>query len=188
MANLDGEIDAALQGNEPLPREKVVLWIEAAANLRTLDKLYRLTDEGYYRIQPELGMEATCALIQRYLLECIRENVLDDDEILSRFEAAMTLHSWFRHLTQTEGTAPILRTAANAVTELYLASDENAQYTIETGFLEHALETAAVRPYFEHWASDERLREGWELSLQWAKDHPDGVSKPIRLIDENKEE
>lgn len=93
MSNLDDEIDAVLQSNEPIPREKVIRWIEAAPNLRTLAKLDRLRDEGYYRIQPELGMEVTCALIQRYLLECIRENVLDDEEILSRFEAAMALHS-----------------------------------------------------------------------------------------------
>lgn len=74
------------------------------------------------------------------------------------------------------------------MTEVYLASDEDAQYTIETGFLEHACETAAVRPYFDHWASDERLREAWERALAWGTAHPDGVGKPIRLIDEKEGE
>ena len=69
------EIDGALSGQGPIPKDKVLLWIESAKDLPTLAKLYRLTDESYYRIDPELGKIATCSLIQRYLLECIRQNV-----------------------------------------------------------------------------------------------------------------
>ena len=69
------EIDAALSGDGPIASEQVLSWIDAAADsdLLTLSKLYRLTGEGYYRIQPELGRGPTCALIQRYLLGCIRD-------------------------------------------------------------------------------------------------------------------
>src|SRR5438309_8995920 len=96
IADSNRDLDAALVGNEPIPRERVLLWIEAASDLPTLSKLYRLTGESYYRIQPDLGKDTTCALIQRYLLECIRQNVPNNEEIEGRWEAAQSLHAWFR--------------------------------------------------------------------------------------------
>ena len=173
------EIDATLEASGPIPRDRVVRWIEGTSDLRTLAKLYRLTDEGYSRIQPDLGMDATCALIQRYLLQCIRENV-KDDEVLSRFDAAMDLHGWLRHLLSMGGNEKVLRDAATAITDLFLNSGEDVRYTLETGFLEHALETEGLRPYFEHWAADPVLRVAWEAALAWGKAHPDYMA---RLVD-----
>lgn len=167
------EIDAALLGDAPIPRERVLCWIEATTDLSTLAKLYRLTDEGYYRIQPDLGREASCALIQRYLLQCIREGVSDDDEIQGRYEAAQSLQVWFCHLLEMKDTSAVLTAAAGAVTELFLASGEDVRIAIETGFLEHVLETASLRPYFEYWSRDSNLRETWERALEWGKAHPD---------------
>ena len=50
MTDFGRDIDAAPSGDEPIPRDKVVLWIDRAADLATLAKLYRLTGDGYYRI------------------------------------------------------------------------------------------------------------------------------------------
>ena len=173
MPDFTHDIDAALATDGTIPREDVLRWIDGADDLETLSKLYRLTDSGYYRIQPDLGQKATCALIQRYLLECIRQNVEDSDEIQSRFEACHTLHMWLRHLVETGNMAEIIRSAARAITEVYLMSGEDVRYTIETGFLEHALESEALRPYFEHWARDERLKGAWGPSLAWGEAHTD---------------
>ena len=98
MVEFHSDIDAALSDSGPFPREKVLSWIDAAvdSDLPALSKLYRLTGEGYYRIQPELGRDQTCALIQRYLLGCIREGVADNEEMEERYEAAESLHVWFR--------------------------------------------------------------------------------------------
>jgi hypothetical protein len=184
VKDFDADIDAALASEAQIPRQLVVSWIENASNLRTLSKLYRLTDVGYYRIQPELGGEVTCALIQRYLLQCIRENVEDDGEIESRFEAAMSFQGWFLRLLELKRDA-VLRQAADAITDLYL-SDESIQYTIETAFLEHALETNGLRPYFEHWSRDERLRDGWHRAMEWAKDHPDYMANMYQRLRDRK--
>ena len=169
------DIDTALSSDGPIANEQVLSWIEAAADsdLPTLSKLYRLTGEGYYRIQPELGIGATCALIQRYLLGCIRDGVTDNDEIQERYEAAGTLHAWFRHLAGMDGTSEVLTAAANGLMKLYLESGEEVRATIENGFLEHALETAAIRPYFEQWGSDPRLEPAWKRALEWGDAHPD---------------
>lgn len=171
---LDSEIDAALSGNQPIPKEKVLAWVENASELLTLSKLYRLTDQAYYRIRPELGMDATCGLIQHYLLECIKQNIEGNDEIQSRFDACQTLHVWFCHLSEMEGTSPVLTRAVRALTDLFLARDDT-QYTIETTFLEHALEMTELRPYFEFWETDDRLRPAWERAMEWGESHPNFV-------------
>jgi hypothetical protein len=169
------DIDAALFGDGPIRSEQVVSWIDAVedSDLRTLSKLYRLTGESYYRIQPELGMGTTCALIQRYLLGCVREGVTDNDEIQERHEAAESLHVWFRHLAGIDGTSTILAAAAEGIKKLYLESGEDVRTAIETGFLEHALETTALRPYFAEWGSDARLAPAWKRALAWGESHPD---------------
>lgn len=169
------DIDEALSGDGPIPGKQVLAWINTTpdSDLTTLSKLYRLTNEGHYRIQPELGRGPTCALIQRYLLGCIRDGVAGNDEIQERYEAAQTLHVWFRHLGGMDGTSSELAAAAKAVMNLYLESGEDVRDAIETGFLEHALETAALRPYFSHWASDSRLEPAWNRALKWGESHPE---------------
>ena len=174
MTGPANDIDKALFGDGPIPGRQILAWINSApdSDLLTLSKLYRLTNEGYYRIQPELGRGPTCALIQRYLLGCIRDGVADNDEIQERWEAAQTLHVWFRHLGGMDGTSEVLIAVANAVTSLYLESGEDVRDAIETGFLEHAFETAPLRPYFSHWASDSRLQPPWNRALEWGEAHP----------------
>jgi len=184
------EIDAAVSSDGPIPREKVLSWIAASAesDLSILSKLYRLTREGYYRIQPDLGREPTCALIQRYLLGCIRQGLSDNDEVQERYEAAESLHVWFRHLLGMEGTSAVISGAAKAVTDLYLESEDDVRDAIETGFLEHALETVALRPYFQHWASDPRLQSAWNRALEWGKAHPDYMAKLYQRLQRTGEE
>ncbi len=183
MADFGLELDASILNDEPIQREKVLLWIESANDLSTLAKLYKLTGEAYNRIQPDLGMEVTCGLIQRYLLECIREDVSGDEEIEGRWEAARTLHVWFCPLLEAKGASAVLARAARAVTDLYVASGEEVRNAIEQGFLEHVLETVALRQYFENWASDPRLRVAWERALKWGEAHPDytwGLLRQLR--------
>lgn len=187
---IGSEIIAALSDNGPIPKEIVLSWIDAAADsdLSTLSKLYRLTGEAYYRIDPELGGESTCTVIQRYLLGCIRDGVTKNEEIQERHEAAMSLHVWFRQLAGMDRTSALLTRVAGGVTNLYLDSGEDVRDAIETGFLEHALETVSLRQYFEHWAADPRLRPAWDRALAWGKAHPDymaGLFQQLRQRDKD---
>jgi hypothetical protein len=167
------DIDAAFLTDEPLSREKVLLWIDGATDLTTLAKLYGLTNECYYQIRPDLGRDVTCNLIQRYLLECIRQNVAADGRIQDRWEAAGTLHAWFCRLVNMPDTSAVLKSAARAVTELFITSGDEVRNAIEQGFLEHALEMAALRPYFEYWSADGRLQPAWDRALKWGNARPD---------------
>jgi hypothetical protein len=173
MVDVKSQIDAALSSHDTIPREKVLSWIQSTNSLAELAKLYKLTGEGYSRIQPELGKTATCSLIERYLLECIRQDIGHDDEVYGRWEAADVLHIWLRRLLETGEASQEIDGVARAVTHLFLTSDGGVRIAIEQGFLEHALETDGLRPYFEHWSKDSRLRESWKNAIEWANDHPD---------------
>jgi len=173
MTDFGRDLDAALEGSKPIARDDVLRWIETATDLTTLSKLYRVTGEHYYRIHPELGKDAECTAIQRYLLECIRQNVQGDDPIEDRWEAAETLHLWFRQLVEMGDAAEVLGRAAQAIKELFLNSGEEIRTAIEQGFLEHAFESVAIRPFFESWSSGPQLREPWDRALEWGKAHQD---------------
>jgi hypothetical protein len=142
-------------------------------DLPTLSKLYRLTGEGYYRIQPELGKDAACQAVRNYLVECVRQDVKDDDENKSRWDAARTLHLWLRQLLEAGDCSAEIDKTAHAITDLFVSSGEKIRLAIEQGFLEHALESAGLRPFFEDWSQDERLSKAWSAAIEWANDHPD---------------
>jgi hypothetical protein len=189
MANLVEAIQAALGSDDLIDRDRVRIWIRDAMDLKTVALLYRLSRKAWDRIEPNLEKDETCRLICRYLLLCIRENPQDSSG-LQRFEAAGELESWIDHLSNTEGTQGNLQEVAAAVTTLYLESDVDVRNAIETGFLEHVLEQAKLRPLFSHWAEDELLKDAWQQALAWGEAHPDymkGIREQFRTLDESDE-
>jgi len=97
----------------------------------------------------------------------------------------MSLQVWFRQLAGMDGTSALLARAADRVTNLYLDCGEDVRDAIETGFLEHVLETISLRQYFEHWAADPRLRPAWDrVSVgQGHPDHMEGLLQQLRQRD-----
>jgi hypothetical protein len=183
MDELNSAIQAALRSDGPLQREQVRAWINAARDVETLAFLYRLSDEGWHRIEPRLTRDETCLLISRYLLLCVQENPVGGGDALTRFEAAGELEGWFDHLSGMGDTQDILQRTAASITELYLASESDVRDAIEMGFLEHALEQAKFRPLFAHWADNEQLRDAWQHALAWGEAHPDymkGMRESLR--------
>jgi len=136
--------------------------------------LYGLTDKAWHRINPALEKDETCQLICRYFLSCIRENP-QGEIALGRYDAAGALEVWIDHLSNVEDTEEILREIAAAVTELFLAGDDGVRRAIETGFLEHVLEQSKLRPLFEYWAADDKLKDTWQRALEWGEAHPDAM-------------
>jgi hypothetical protein len=84
----------------------------------------------------------------------------------------------------------ILQGVAAAVTELFLNADDDVRRAIETGFLEHVLEQAALRPLFSHWAYDDRLRDARRHALAWGEAHPNfmkGLRAGLRAAQSDEE-
>lgn len=172
MDELQTIIRGAAESNGPIKREQVRNWIRDARDVETLALLYGLTDKAWRRIHPALEKNETCQLICRYFLSCIRENP-KGGIALGRYDAAGALEGWVDHLSNMENTEEILLEIAATVTELFLTGDDDVRRAIETGFLEHVLEQIKLRPLFEHWAADDRLRDTWQRALEWGEAHPD---------------
>lgn len=113
-----------------------------------------------------------------YLLRCIRDDP-QDDEGATRFEAAYELEVCFDDISKRSDADAMLTELADAVTQLYLASDEPVRNAIETGFLEHLFEQRDHRRFFAHWESDVRLHEAWQLCTEWGEAHL-GFTKGLR--------
>ena len=182
MTDVAQRIRIALASSDDIPRQHVREWIEHSDSVAVDALLYELTRDAWNRIQPALEQDEACALIQRYLLRCIREDPTDGPA-MRRYEAAAALEAWFDHLAERADTYPIAQQVAAAVTDLFVDGDAPTRAAIETGFLEHVLEQRSLRSFFAHWARDERLQEAWRQALAWGDAHPNftkGLREQLR--------
>ena len=149
-------------------------WMTEEHDLDLWAAVYNVLGRGWDRIRPEPEMGDCCRFITRYLLRCIHEDVQQDDgEVPMGIEAAHDLAAcfklWASKLPETES---VLRTAAEEVTGAYLAANAAERDRLLNGMLEHALESAAVRPFFEQWKDDPILAEPWRLAMEWTAGWP----------------
>jgi hypothetical protein len=173
MQTQNRKIEEALASDLRIPRDQVEAWIAGAHDIETLALLYRLADEAYERIEPELGGALACRAINAYLLACIELGSPDSGPHLSRYEAANQLASWYFHMLEMPGdNVAILDESAAAVTAAYVAGSQEVRTAIETGLLEHVFEVGQLRRYYAHWANDPRLAEAYANAIEWGDAHP----------------
>jgi hypothetical protein len=55
--------------------------------------------------------------------------------------------------------------------DFYRNGNDFCRNCLETGFLEHAMETPVNRPFFQDWASDPILASAFRESLKWGLAH-----------------
>src|SRR4051812_45690376 len=111
MTDVTQLIRVALKSKDAIPRQHIRQWIKNADTVAVEALLYELTRDAWNRIQPTLERDETCALIQGYLLRCIRENPTDG-LALTRYEAAAELEGWFDRLAAREDTHDIAQRVA----------------------------------------------------------------------------
>ena len=169
MMNLSDEVEVALSGTGSIPRAKYERWIRG--DLRTRARVYALTASYWSRIHPEPSRAEHCRFMADYLIECLLQNPEGDDFLHSGFEAAYEIAAWLKHLVKaSDGKAALIDVAAR-LADAYKAADSTTRDRIETGALEHALESRAVRPFFDAWATDPTLRDAHEHALAWGMAH-----------------
>jgi len=106
-----------------------------------------------------------------YLIECLLQNPEGDDFVHSGFDAAYEIAAWLKHLAKTPDGRAVLIEVASRLAIAYRAADATTRNRIETGALEHALESRAVRPFFDSWGTDPILRDAHEHALAWGLAH-----------------
>jgi hypothetical protein len=109
-----------------------------------------------------------------YLIECLLQNPEGDDFLQSGFAAGYELAAWLKHLAKTSEGRAVLTDVASRLAVAYKAADPTTRNRIETGALEHALESRAVRPFFAAWGTDPTLRDAHEHEAYFGpKEDPD---------------
>jgi hypothetical protein len=106
-----------------------------------------------------------------YLVECILVNPEADDSLHSGFEAGYELSAWLKHLSQIPDAEAVIVEAASRLAAAYKQGDAATRNRIETGALEHLLESPGLRPLFTSWAEDPTLRQAYEPALEWGLAH-----------------
>jgi hypothetical protein len=173
------EIRERLAARDRFSLAEVRRWMADANDLELGSAVYHVLGPGWELIKPEPDLDETCAFMLRYLLRCIHANVQNDDgNVPTGYEAANDLAAclkrWAGKLPETH---PVLADAASRITDAYHAGDEAERERLLNGTLEHALEGAAVRPYFERWRDDPLLRDPWRLAMDWAIAHGDAAAR-----------
>ena len=168
--NAAREVIAEMEGTATIPRERVLRWI-SEGDLRIRAAVYHLTEKAWGRIHPEMTMHQQCGFMADYLLECLKTVPGDSDAgVMGGFEAALELAAWMKHLKDMEAK-PVISDLVSRLEELFRQGDDTLRNRIETGVLEHVLESKRMRPYFQHWSSDPALKESFQFAMQWALEH-----------------
>jgi len=165
------EVIAEIEANTPIERDLVRQWM-ADGDLLTRGAVYRLTNEAWARITPELTGNEQCAFMASYLFDCLISDPPSGEYIHTGFEAAWALASWLKHLLGIPGTEQTIAQVASNFRAAHLAGDAETRNRIGTGALEHVFESKALVPYFEDWRSDPELKQEFELALKWGEAHP----------------
>ena len=130
---------------------------------------------GKIRPQPDPGW--LYGQMSSYLLQCIIHGSDDhpdgrDASAHSPFEAAHELVVWFNWYISVEELDPkTIQPSIDRIEAAFRDGDDRIRNCIETGFLEHVLETPGNRHYFAHWAHDPMLSESYTEALRWGVAH-----------------
>lgn len=126
------------------------------------------------RIRPALDDDWLYDSMSLYFLDCMalqKDSDADDDSIHSPFEAAHELVDWFNWIAVCDNDAKTIQKRVFQIATVFKNGNDRLQNCIETGFLEHVLETPRNRPYFSHWKDDEILAESYNEAIRWGKAH-----------------
>lgn len=128
------------------------------------------------RIRPRVSDRWLMSEMVGYLLECAARQPdsdadPDDEDFDSPFDAAGQLVRWFDWYRTSEKDSAKVQAIADRIADCYRNGDDRTRNCVETGFLEHALETPENRPFFQSWADDPQLANALRESMRWGLAH-----------------
>jgi hypothetical protein len=168
--DLRAEVESTISGTGTISKRDYLRW-SREGDLATRARVYELTSSQWPRIQPTPQMAEHCEFMADYLLDCLLTDPADDGFTHSAFEAGYAIAAWLKHLVNKPEAKSVIEDMALRLGRAYKASDAITRKRIETGALEHALESPGVRPFFSLWATDPVLIDAYEPALQWGLAH-----------------
>lgn len=160
-----------------LPQTGVVSFSEICRQLVVADieqrwRLLEFVRENRARIVPVPDDDWMCRELVAFYLDCITQADRGVEVLTTPFEAAdafVQLFNWLL-LVPADGQQRAAQIAVR-LAERYRGGSPEIRNRIETGFLEHALETPEARPIFDFWSRDLVLAESYCAALKWGLAH-----------------
>jgi hypothetical protein len=140
-------------------------------------KLLEFVHRNLCKIRPQPDTDWLFGQISSYLLHCMLHgsvNPRDDHDaaVHSPSEAARELVGWFNWWVRVgDPGLHAIRSFINLIEVTFRSGDDVIRNCIETGFLEHILETPVNRQHFAHWAHDPVLSDSYTEALRWGLAH-----------------
>jgi hypothetical protein len=156
-----------------LPQTGIVSFAEICRQLKGADIDHRghileFVRENKSRIRPAPDDEWMCSELVTYYLDCVIRADSDVNTMDTPFEAAHALVGIFNWLLlDTADGRQTAENLAKRLADLFHGGSPEIQNRIETGFLEHALETPIARSIFAFWSRDPLLTESHSAALKW---------------------
>lgn len=166
------EVESVLHGSGDVSKSDYLRWA-TGGDLPTQARAYELSAREWSRIAPEPTMDEQCGFMAAYLLRCLVEDPPPDGFVHGGIQAGHALAAWLKHLSSVPAARRIIREVAHRMAEAYRRGSGDVQDRIETGALEHILESPLLRPYFEGWADDPVLRGAYRAAAEWGEAHTD---------------
>ena len=126
------------------------------------------------RIRPPLDDDWLFDTMSHYFLDCVARQTAstpDDSSVHTPFEAAHELVGWFNWIVARNDNRTAIQHRIERIAAAFRNGSRVVQNCLETGFLEHVLETPRNRPYFAHWKDDELLADSYTEALRWGEAH-----------------
>jgi hypothetical protein len=172
MAARYEKVLAAITSNDPIRADAVRRWM-AADELTTRGAVYHLLQRAVGRIAPPLSQAEYYPFMLDYLFDCLLLNPKSNEFLHSGFEAAWDLVAWLKHVQNYEGSADFIAHVVSRITVAYVSADNTTRNRIETGLLEHILESPSLRKYLVSWKDDPDLGDAYKRCLEWGSAHED---------------
>ncbi|MES2788941.1 MAG: hypothetical protein V4719_04910 [Planctomycetota bacterium] len=161
----------------PLPKTGTIAFAEICRQLKVTDvdqrgRILEFVRQNKARIRPTPDDEWMSDELVSYYLDSVIRTDREVEMAYTPFEAAAALVSLFNWLLSHEPDGR-QRAAkiAHRLADLFRKSSPEIQNRIETGFLEHALETPIARPIFAFWSQDPILADSHSAALAWGLAH-----------------
>jgi hypothetical protein len=172
MSESDKIRERLAAGDRFAPAE-VRRWMNDSGDLGVWSAVYDLLGSAIELIEPELSIDEARSFAVDFLLRCIHEDPqYENDELPTGYEAAHNLADCLRYwASKLPQSLPVLTNAAACIAAAYRAADNDERDRLVNGCLEHALESTALRPFFEQWKDDAVLKKPWQLAMEWAAEN-----------------
>jgi hypothetical protein len=143
-------------------------------DLKMRGAVYHLLCDARQRVAPQLSLAELYPFMLDYLFDCLILNPESGDFQHSGFEAAWDLAAWVKHAQHYERSAEFIVYVVGRIADAYVMADANTKNRIETGVVEHVLESPSLRQYFDSWKDHPQLGGAYERCLKWGKAHENG--------------